>query len=191
MFMPAPFDKIIVKSRLGCKGFRQFFCRNVLETVPPVAATSLYRNCVLARAYAGATRFAEAAECLLAISPECPKVHSVYGLFAAWMQSDFRLSLSAIATPVLLSNLLSIIAYWFWVALADRIGRRWTSAIQAVSGCIVAPFYLLTGNIGWIIGGFLTQGFFGPETKGQIFSADPARVHDTRAVAAVATVAAA
>ena len=45
--------------------------------------------------------------------------YSVYGLLATWLQTDFKLSASAVATPVLLSNLAAFGSCWVWGGLAD------------------------------------------------------------------------
>jgi SHS family lactate transporter-like MFS transporter len=87
--------------------------------------------------------------------------YSVYGLFATWLQTDFKLSASAVATPVLLSNLAGFGSCWFWGGLADWIGRRWSNMIQAAIASIVAPAYLLTNDLNWIIAGVIVQGCFG------------------------------
>jgi SHS family lactate transporter-like MFS transporter len=41
------------------------------------------------------------------------------------------------------------------------MGRRKSIIIQAMIGCIVAPAYLLTNDMNWIITGFVIQGIFG------------------------------
>jgi SHS family lactate transporter-like MFS transporter len=87
--------------------------------------------------------------------------YSVYGLFATWLQSELKVPAAVVATPVLLSNLANFAAAFVWGATADRIGRRPTIILQALSGCIVAPVYLLTGNLNLILAGFVAQGFFG------------------------------
>jgi MFS transporter, SHS family, lactate transporter len=87
--------------------------------------------------------------------------YAVYGLFATWLQSDLKVAAAMVATPVLLSNLASFLAAWVWGPIADRIGRRATLIIQALTGCVVAPVYLLTGDLNWIVAGFVAQGFFG------------------------------
>jgi len=86
--------------------------------------------------------------------------NSVYLLFATWMQTEFAISAAAIAMPIMLSNLVSIVGGGFWGWCADHIGRRWAIIIQAIIGCIVAPAYLLTNDLTWIIAGFVVQGFF-------------------------------
>jgi SHS family lactate transporter-like MFS transporter len=82
--------------------------------------------------------------------------YGVYGLFATWLQTEFKLPAGAVATPVLLANLAAIFPIWGWIA--DRYGRRRSIIIQAVMGCLVAPAYLLTSDLNWIIAGFVIQG---------------------------------
>jgi SHS family lactate transporter-like MFS transporter len=85
--------------------------------------------------------------------------YSVYGLFATWLQSDLKLDAAAVATPIMLSNLVGLACVSFgWIA--DQIGRRRAIIIQAMIGCIVAPAYLLTTDITWIVVGFVIQGIF-------------------------------
>jgi SHS family lactate transporter-like MFS transporter len=86
--------------------------------------------------------------------------YAVFGLFATWLQTEFELPAAAVATPVLLANVVGIIPFWGWVA--DRYGRRPSIIIQAMIGCAVAPAYLLSKDLNWIIAGFIIQGaFFG------------------------------
>jgi SHS family lactate transporter-like MFS transporter len=87
--------------------------------------------------------------------------YSVYGLFATWLQTEFKVAAAVVATPVLLSNLVPLLLCWFWGGLADWVGRRWSNIVQAMIACIVAPAYLLTNDLTWIITGFVIQGFFG------------------------------
>jgi MFS transporter, SHS family, lactate transporter len=85
--------------------------------------------------------------------------NSVYLLFATWLQTEFAVDAGTIATAVLLSNLAAF-AGCFWGWLADRIGRRRAIIIQAMITGAVAPVYLLTNDLSWIVGGFIVQGFF-------------------------------
>jgi SHS family lactate transporter-like MFS transporter len=86
--------------------------------------------------------------------------YSINGLFATWMQSEFQLPAAFVATPILLANLATFVAAGFWGRAADSIGRRWSMIIPAAIGCIVAPAYLLTNDLNWIIIGFVIEGFF-------------------------------
>ncbi len=85
--------------------------------------------------------------------------NSVYLLFATWLQTEFKVDAATIAAAVLLSNLVSF-AGCFWGWAADRIGRRSAIIIQAAIGSVVAPVYLLTNDLTWIMVGFIIQGFF-------------------------------
>jgi SHS family lactate transporter-like MFS transporter len=87
--------------------------------------------------------------------------YSIYGLFATWLQTELKVPAAVVATPVLLANLLTFLANFAWGATADRIGRRPTIIIQALTGCVVAPMYLLTGDLTLILAGFIAQGIFG------------------------------
>jgi SHS family lactate transporter-like MFS transporter len=87
---------------------------------------------------------------------------SIYGLFATWLQSELKLDAAVVATPILLANLGTFFfAAPFWGRMADSIGRRGTIIITALIGCIVAPAYLLTNDLTWIMTGFVIQGLFG------------------------------
>jgi MFS transporter, SHS family, lactate transporter len=87
--------------------------------------------------------------------------YSIYGLFATWLQRDFKLTAAVVATPILFSNLALFAGAGVWGWIADWIGRRWSMIILAVIACIVAPAYLLTNDLTWIVIGFVVQGFFG------------------------------
>ncbi len=88
--------------------------------------------------------------------------YAVFGLFATWLQTEFKLPAGAVATPVLLANVIGVAIFPFWGLIADRYGRRLSIIVQAMIGCAVAPAYLLTNDLTWIIAGFIIQGaFFG------------------------------
>jgi len=86
---------------------------------------------------------------------------SVYALFATWLQSEFNVAAGTVATAILISNLAGFASCWLWGGLADWLGRRWSSIINATITSIVAPLYLLTSDLNWIIAGIIVQGFFG------------------------------
>ena len=92
--------------------------------------------------------------------------YSVYGLFATWLQTEFRIDAGVVATAVLLSNLAGLASCFVWGSLADAIGRRRTGMLQAAIGCAVAPAYLLTRDVNWIFAGIIVQGFFGATLPG-------------------------
>jgi SHS family lactate transporter-like MFS transporter len=84
--------------------------------------------------------------------------YAVNGLFATWLQQELHAPAALIATAVLLSNLGMFMAGALWGWLADRIGRRGTIVIQACLTCALAPAYLLTTDLNWILLGFVLQG---------------------------------
>jgi SHS family lactate transporter-like MFS transporter len=92
--------------------------------------------------------------------------YSIYSQFATWLQTEFMVAAAVVATPVLFSNLASLAGNCFFGWWGDRIGRRWSNMIQATIGCAVAPVYLLTEDLTWIIAGFIVQGFFGGSVVG-------------------------
>jgi MFS transporter, SHS family, lactate transporter len=86
--------------------------------------------------------------------------YSVNGLFATWLQTELKLAAGLITAAIVLANLAVLIAEAIWGRLADGIGRRGAIMIQAAIGCLVAPAYLLTDNVTWIVTGFVIQGAF-------------------------------
>jgi SHS family lactate transporter-like MFS transporter len=92
--------------------------------------------------------------------------YSVYGLFATWLQTDMKLGAAAVATPILLANVANYFGFGFIGAIADGIGRRPALIIIAMVTCVVAPAYLLTDDLTWIVVGFVVQGFFGASLTG-------------------------
>ena len=87
--------------------------------------------------------------------------YAVNALFATWLQQEFQAPTALIAIAVLLSNLAYFSGGAFWGSLADRIGRRGTIVIQAFFACAIAPIYLLTTDLNWILVGFVLQGTCG------------------------------
>jgi hypothetical protein len=63
------------------------------------------------------------------------------------------------ATVVLVSNLAGLVSCWSWAGSPDRVGRRWSNMVQAAIACVVAPVYLLTHDVNWIIAAVVVQGF--------------------------------
>ena len=92
--------------------------------------------------------------------------YSIYYQFATWLQTEFMVAAAVVATPVLFSNLASLAGNCVFGSWGDRIGRRRSNMVQAMIGCAVAPAYLLTSDLTWIIAGFIVQGFFGGSVIG-------------------------
>jgi SHS family lactate transporter-like MFS transporter len=93
--------------------------------------------------------------------------YSINALFATHLQKDLGLTPGLVATPVAIANGLAFLAMGFWGHLADRIGRRWSMIIPAAIAVLVAPTYLLTHDVTFIIVGFSVQGLFGQAIYGQ------------------------
>ncbi len=87
--------------------------------------------------------------------------YSIYGLYATWLQTELKLTAAIVATPILLANLAGFAGTGFWGFVGDQIGRRWSIILPAALGCIVAPIYLLSNDVTWIVSGFIIQGLFG------------------------------
>jgi SHS family lactate transporter-like MFS transporter len=87
--------------------------------------------------------------------------YSVNGLFATWLQTDLKLAATFVTVPIVLSNLGLLLGGALWGRIADDIGRRHAIMLQAALACVVAPVYLLTDDLIWIVVGFSIQGLFG------------------------------
>jgi MFS transporter, SHS family, lactate transporter len=87
--------------------------------------------------------------------------YSINALFATHLQKDLGLSPAAVATPVFFGNLGVFAASCFWGYLADKWGRRWAMIVPALITLPLAPLYLFTGNMLYIIPAFLAQGMCG------------------------------
>ena len=87
--------------------------------------------------------------------------YSVNGLFATWLQTDLKLAATFVTVPIVLSNLGLLLGGALWGRIADGIGRRHAIMLQAALACVVAPVYLLTDDLIWIVVGFSIQGLFG------------------------------
>jgi MFS transporter, SHS family, lactate transporter len=93
--------------------------------------------------------------------------YSIWALFATHLQKDLHLSPGLVATPIAIANIVVFVASAVWGVFADRWGRRWSMIVPALIAIAVAPVYLLTGDIGWIVTGFVIQGAFGGAIYGQ------------------------
>jgi MFS family permease len=69
----------------------------------------------------------------------------------AALQRELQLTAAFVATPMLFANLIGFAGMGFWGAMADRVGRRWSMIIPATIGCFLAPAYLLSSDVSWII----------------------------------------
>lgn len=95
--------------------------------------------------------------------------YSLIAMFATHLQKDLGLSPALVATPVLFFNLLVFVFTSFWGWIGDHLGRRWAIIIPSAVAVLIAPFYLLTTNLAWIVAAFILQGVFG----GSVYSQQP------------------
>jgi MFS transporter, SHS family, lactate transporter len=86
--------------------------------------------------------------------------YATFGLFATYLQKDLKMSAAAVGWPLVLANIATFLAAFFWGALADRIGRRWAMILPAGIGLLVTPLYLATADYTLIVVGFALQGAF-------------------------------
>jgi SHS family lactate transporter-like MFS transporter len=93
--------------------------------------------------------------------------YSIFGLFATYLTRDLHMSPAAVGWPLVLTNAATFCASFFWGALSDRIGRRWSMIIPAVLGFCIAPVYLLTTDYMTIVIAFTLQGACAGAVYGQ------------------------
>jgi SHS family lactate transporter-like MFS transporter len=86
--------------------------------------------------------------------------YSVQGLFPTHLQKDLGLSPALLATPIILANIVVLLAAGFWGWFADRYSRRMSLILP---GLITIPltFYLLTGNLVLMFAGYVLMGAVG------------------------------
>jgi SHS family lactate transporter-like MFS transporter len=95
--------------------------------------------------------------------------YSIWALFATHLRKDLNLSPGLVATPIATANLVVFLFSGVWGIVADRVGRRGSMIIPAMIAIAVAPVYLLTSDLTWIVLGFVVQGAFG----GSIYAQNP------------------
>jgi len=93
--------------------------------------------------------------------------YSIWALFATHLQKDLGLSPGVVATPIAIANIVVFLSSGAWGVVADRMSRRWSMIIPALIAIAVAPVYLLSQSLTWIILGFVVQGAFGGGIYGQ------------------------
>lgn len=93
--------------------------------------------------------------------------HSIWALFTTHWQKDLGLSPGIVATPIAIANLVVFLSSGVRGVMADRLRRRWSMIAPALIAIAVAPTYLLSRNITWIIVGFVVQGAFGGGIDGR------------------------
>jgi len=72
--------------------------------------------------------------------------YSVQGLFPTHLQKDLGLSPAMLATPIMIANVVVLLAAGFWGWVADRFSRVASMIIPGILSIPLAFWYLLTGD---------------------------------------------
>jgi SHS family lactate transporter-like MFS transporter len=87
--------------------------------------------------------------------------YSVQALFPTHLQKDLGLSPAMLATPIMIANVVVLLAAGFWGWVADRFSRRISMIIPGVLSIPLAFFYLLTGDYTVMVVGYVMMGACG------------------------------
>jgi len=87
--------------------------------------------------------------------------YSVQGLFPTHLQKDLGLSPAMLATPIMIANVVVLLAAGFWGWVADRFSRRASMIIPGVLSIPLAFWYLLTGDYTVMVVGYVAMGACG------------------------------
>jgi SHS family lactate transporter-like MFS transporter len=87
--------------------------------------------------------------------------YSIQGLFPTHLQKDLGLSPALLATPIMIANVVVLLAAGFWGWVADRYGRRISMIIPGILSIPLAFFYLLTGDYTAMVVGYVVMGACG------------------------------
>ena len=87
--------------------------------------------------------------------------YSVQALFPTHLQKDLGLSPAMLATPIMIANVVVLLAAGFWGWVADRFSRRASMIIPGVLLIPLAFFYLLTGDYTVMVVGYVMMGACG------------------------------
>src|SRR5229473_3432329 len=87
--------------------------------------------------------------------------YSVQGLFPTHLQKDLGLSPAMLATPIMIANVVVLLAAGFWGWVADRFSRRASMIIPGILSIPLAFWYLLTGDYIVMVVGYVAMGSCG------------------------------
>jgi SHS family lactate transporter-like MFS transporter len=87
--------------------------------------------------------------------------YSIQGLFPTHLQKDLGLSPALLATPIIVANVVVLLAAGFWGWFADRYSRRMSLIIPGLITIPIALFYMLSGNFTIIFIGYVLMGIGG------------------------------
>jgi len=81
--------------------------------------------------------------------------YSVQALFPTHLQKDLGLSPAMLATPIMIANVVVLLAAGFWGWVADRFSRRLSLIIPGVLSIPLAFWYLLTDDYTVMVVGYV------------------------------------
>ena len=87
--------------------------------------------------------------------------YSVQALFPTHLQKDLGLSPAMLATPIMIANVVVLLAAGFWGWVADRFSRRLSLIIPGVLSIPLAFWYLLTDDYTVMVVGYVAMGACG------------------------------
>ena len=87
--------------------------------------------------------------------------YSVQALFPTHLQKDLGLSPAMLATPIMIANVVVLLAAGFWGWVADRFSRRLSMIIPGVLSIPLAFWYLLTADYTVMVVGYVMMGACG------------------------------
>ena len=87
--------------------------------------------------------------------------YSVQALFPTHLQKDLGLSPAMLAIPIMIANVVVLLAAGFWGWVADRFSRRLSMIIPGVLSIPLAFWYLLTGDYTVMVVGYVVMGACG------------------------------
>jgi len=87
--------------------------------------------------------------------------YSVQAMFPTHLQKDLGLSPAMLATPIMIANVVVLLAAGFWGWVADRFSRRLSMIIPGVLSIPLAFWYLLTGDYTVMVVGYVVMGACG------------------------------
>jgi len=87
--------------------------------------------------------------------------YSVQSLFPTHLQKDLGLSPAMLATPIMIANVVVLLAAGFWGWVADRYSRRLSLIIPGILSIPLAFWYLLTSDYTVMVVGYVAMGACG------------------------------
>ena len=87
--------------------------------------------------------------------------YSVQALFPTHLQKDLGLSPAMLAIPIMIANVVVLLAAGFWGWVADHFSRRLSMIIPGVLSIPLAFWYLLTGDYTVMVVGYVMMGACG------------------------------